>query len=68
MVDQNPNISIITLNVNSLKIQLKAANCWEFPRGPVVRTQHFHSMAVGSIPGLGTKIPQAVWHGQKKIK
>ena len=22
----------------------------------------------GSIPGRGTKIPQAVWHGQKKQK
>ena len=23
---------------------------------------------LGSIPGQGTKIPQAVWHGQKKKK
>ena len=22
--------------------------------------------AMGLIPGLGTKIPQALWHGQKK--
>ena len=26
----------------------------------------FTAEAAGSIPGEGTKIPQAVWHGQKK--
>ena len=38
----------------------------EFPGGLVVRTQHFPCCGPGSIPGWGTKIPQAVWHGQKK--
>ena len=32
---------------------------WEFPGGPVVRTQHFHCPGSGSIPGRGTKIPKA---------
>ena len=28
----------------------------------------FSAMGPGSIPGWGTKIPQAVWQGQKKKK
>ena len=36
--------------------------------GPVVRTQHFHCQGLGSIPGQGTKIPQASQCGQKKKK
>ena len=41
---------------------------WEFPGGPVVRTQHFHCCGQGSIPGLGAKIPHqaAVCRSQKK--
>ena len=31
----------------------------------MIRTQHFHSCSLGSIPGWGTKIPQTVEHGQK---
>ena len=37
----------------------------DFPGGTVVKTPHSHCR--GS-PGQGTKIPHAVWHGQKKIK
>ena len=33
----------------------------EFPGGPVVRTRRFHCHGLGSIPGWGTKIPQAGW-------
>ena len=29
---------------------------------------HFAAGGVGSIPGLGTKIPHTVWCGQKKKK
>ena len=32
----------------------------------MVGTQHFHCHGPGSIPGQGTKIPQAVWRGQRK--
>ena len=39
----------------------------EFLGGPVVRTRHFHCQGPGSIPGQGTKIPQAMRHGQKKF-
>ena len=35
------------------------------PGGPVVRTLRFHCQGLGSIPGWGTKIPKATWHGQK---
>ena len=38
---------------------------WEFPGGPVVRTQYFHCCGLGSIPGWETKIPQATWCGKK---
>ena len=36
-----------------------------FSCSPVVRTQHFHCEGLGSGPGWGTKIPQALWHSQK---
>ena len=36
----------------------------EFPGGPVVRTQCFHSHGLDSIPGQGTKTLQAMEHGQ----
>ena len=39
---------------------------WDFPGGPVVRTQHFHCWSLGSIPAQGTKILQAMWRSQKK--
>ena len=38
---------------------------WEFPGGPMVRTQPFHGCGPGSIPGRGTKILQAA--AKKKI-
>ena len=49
------------------RIQWLRTEIWgEFPGGPVVRTWGFHHGGLGSIPGQGTKIPQAKWHGQKK--
>ena len=36
----------------------------EFHGSPVVRTWHFHSHGLGSVPVPGTKIPQATWNGQ----
>ena len=41
-------------------------NVWEFPGSLVVRTLTVRGL--GSIPGRGTKILQAAWHGQKKNK
>ena len=37
------------------------------PWWSVVRT-HFHCWGLGSIPGQGTKIPQAAQHGLRKKK
>ena len=37
----------------------------EFPGGPVIRTRVFTTVDLGSIPGPGPKIPQAVWCDQK---
>ena len=42
----------------------KKIQAWEFPGSPVVRTCCFHCGGLGSIPGQGTKIPQATRHGQ----
>ena len=36
-------------------------NLGELLGGPVVKTWSFHWGGQGSIPGGGTKIPQAVW-------
>lgn len=36
------------------------------PGGPVVRALHAHCQGPGSVPGQGTKIPQAAWHDQKE--
>ena len=38
----------------------------EFPGSPMVRTQGFHCHGPGSIPGQGTKIPQATQPTPKK--
>ena len=40
----------------------------EFPGGPVVRTRCFQCNGPGSIPGRGTKIPQAMQRGPKEKK
>ena len=40
----------------------------EFPGSPAVRTRRFHCGGLGSIPGRGTKILQAVQCGQKNKK
>ena len=45
-----------------LKIQMDR----DFPGGPVVKNLPCNAGDAGSIPGWGTKIPQAGQHGQKK--
>ena len=49
-------------------MSLKEKKVREFPGSPVVRTLRFHCCGLGSIPGQGTKIPQAVQCSQKKSK
>ena len=39
---------------------------WEFPGGPVAKTPHFCCQGLGSIPGEGNRILQAVLCGQRK--
>ena len=41
---------------------------WEFPGSPVLRTPRSHCGTWDSIPGQGTKIPQAAQSGQNKQK
>ena len=45
---------------------IKKSKRWEFPGDPVVRTWHLQRHGLDSIPGPGTKIPQAM--GPKKKK
>ena len=45
---------------------IQKGSLWEFLGGPLVRTQHFHCQGLSSIPGQGTKIPQAEWCNQKE--
>ena len=40
----------------------------EFPGSPVVSTGHLNRVGIGSIPGLGTKIPQAAQPKKKRKK
>ena len=37
----------------------------DVPGGPVVKNPPCNAGDVGSIPGLGTEIPQALGHGQE---
>ena len=64
---------------NSSDFSLKMSHSQDFPCGPVVKNLPSNTGYAGLIPGLGTKIPQAVGqlspcttvetqHGQKKKK
>ena len=56
------NILLSVLYFSSFLSEFKQ----EFPGSPVVRTWSFHCSGPCSIPGWGTKIPQAEQHSQKK--
>ena len=47
----------------NIYIQSKLAKAGDFPGGPVVKTAS-NARSTGPIPGQGTKIPHAMWHGQ----
>ena len=51
-----------------LLFKKKITSFRELPGDPVVRTRTFTAVGPGSIPGQGTKILKAEWHGQKKKK
>ena len=38
----------------------------DFPGSSVSKTPLFQCRGMGSVPGWGTKIPQATWYSQKK--
>ena len=46
-------------------LQVKTGQPGDFPGGPVVKTRTSTAGGMGSIPGLGIKIPHAVWCSQK---
>ena len=52
MIDTNPIISVITLNVIDLSIQLKSKE-WDFPGGTVVKNLPANAGDTGSSPGPG---------------
>ena len=54
------------MNVKYNILQNSCEKYRKFPGNPVVKTWHFHYHGQGSIPGQGTKIPQATQSGQKK--
>ena len=47
------------------KLEIKNTVTGNFPGSPLVRTCAFTVKGAGSIPGQGTKIPQAAWHSHK---
>ena len=44
------------------------SNLWDFPGGPAVRTSASNAGGGGSIPGQGSKIPQASQPKNQNIK
>ena len=42
--------------------------CWEFLAVQWLGVGAFTAEGLGSIPSWGTKIPQAMWHSQKKLQ
>ena len=48
--------------------KFKKAIIRDFPGSPVVKSPPCSAGGVGSIPGLETKIPHAMWFGKKKKK
>ena len=63
-IDQSPAcLDLKKKNQLLFKISMQGSPC-----GPVVQTRCFPCWDLGSIPGWGTKIPQAAWQGQKQNK
>ena len=67
MVDSQPLMPLILLNVSpSLSLTVYflltlISVFGDFPGSPVVKTSPSNAGGAGSIPGQGTKIPQASW-------
>ena len=57
-----------TLSFTDMNCGLSRRQALGFPGGPVVRFCTSNAGGAVWIPGCGTKIPPAVWYGQKKKK
>ena len=66
MVAQLCEYILIPLN-HTLKNHLNG-KFQDFPGGPVVKTPHFQCRGLWVLSWLGTRIRQAMWHGQKFLK
>lgn len=54
------------MNPRVLNIFLYQFNSWDFSGGPLLGALAANAGGgSGSIPGQGSKIPQAMWHSQK---
>ena len=49
-------------------LELYQSSLEKFPGGLVVRILGFHCCNLGSVPGWGSEIPQAMQCGKNKIK
>ena len=48
--------------------QIKKGHNRDFPGGPVVKTSPPNAGVLGSVPGRGAKIPDALWPKNQNIK
>ena len=48
--------------------QIKKGHNRDFPGGPVVKTSPPNAGVLGSVPGWGAKIPDALWPKNQNIK
>ena len=64
----NTYVSIITLNVNGLNASIKRHRVENSLAVQWLGLCASTAVGMGSLPGQGTKIPQATWHSQKKKK
>ena len=64
LVNKDKHSFTIFIVLFKIKLTPKHFHCWEFPGGSVVSTGGVNRWGLdsGSIPGAGTKLPQAAWH------
>ena len=62
------NRMLLSVSVFTLTVFEMGGWGWECPGCPVVRTWPFYHQGPGSIPGQGTKLPQAIRCSHKKGK
>ena len=65
LIPRDPQILVLTRFTQETYFKCVSSG---FPGSPMVKICTFNAGGMGSIPGQGTKIPHASWHGQKKKK